>query len=91
MNDKPTDYFGNEIEVGDTVAYATSASSNVAMNHGHILEIRPYEDKRYDYSTNSYGKVMRFKLKLEKLGAACYGSSTRPGKRATQNHDRGIP
>jgi hypothetical protein len=69
---KPTDYFDNEIDIGDIVAYATSSSSSVAMNHGEVLSIRPFKD--------TWSTKLRFKLSIRKLGQARYGSSMEDSK-----------
>lgn len=68
--DKATDYFGVEIEVGDIVAYATSSSSNVQMNHGLVLSVEPYV-RRYGATEKS------FKISIRKLGESGYGSPMR--------------
>lgn len=62
---KPTDYFGNEIESGDIIAYATTSSSSAAMNHGQVLATRSSQDQ--------YGKPY-FSLTIHKIGMARFGS-----------------
>jgi len=70
--DKPTDYFGNEIEVGDIVAYPTSRSSSASMNHGVVWQVRPYPSKVYNCKTRDYEEQTHFKLGLRKLGSSGY-------------------
>lgn len=40
----PTDFRGNEINVGDAVFYPRSVGRSVEMQEGVVLEIKAYED-----------------------------------------------
>jgi len=74
MNEKPIDYFGNEIKEGDIVAYPTSQSSSATMNHGRVWAIRPYTTTKYNYKTKQHEEdVTAYKLGIKKLGWSGYG------------------
>lgn len=61
MNNIPTDYFNNDIHVGDIVAYPGRSGSSLWMNHGKVIEV--VCKKRHEWSDETVTK-----LRVEKLG-----------------------